>query len=180
MFTYYAEDDAGGVLGHAAYAVDTDAAEPFGFDKAEDAVINHVVVTGPGGTFDDDDPISIQRYDRKTLQAAWIQDNDTAAGDLLTYRAAAVVEARPLYTTIDLHGFYPGPAVLDYLGDVAIDHQTAPGRPPTFGNGWVRQYTERVAPRGDGAVSWDVAFTVDIYNVESGAELLPVEDLAVI
>jgi len=176
-FAYFAES---GGIDLAAYATEGVGVDPFGFDKAEDAVINHVVIVGPGGTFDDDDPISIQRYDRKSLQATWIQDNDVAALDLLTYRANAVVEARPLYTTVDLFGFHPGPAELDYLGYTAIQHQTQEGRPFVFGNGWVRQYTERIAPQGVGRIGWDIAFTVDVYNVETDSVLLPVEDLAVV
>jgi hypothetical protein len=179
MFNYYADDDAGGLLGWAAYA-HTEPAEPFGFPESEDGIINHVKIVGPGGTFDDDDPISIQRYERKSMQASWIADNDQAAADILTYRADAIREAAPLYTSIDLHGFMAGPATVDYLDPVAIDHQTAPGRPAVFGNGWVRQYIERAAPRRADDTTWELSITVDIYSVDVDDVLLPVEDLAVV
>ena len=57
--------------------------------------------------------MSIERYDRKSMQASWIAPNDTVAADLLTLRANAVVEARPLHTNVDLDGFHPGPANID-------------------------------------------------------------------
>ena len=178
MFTYLAGEDDG-LAEWAAYAADGN--NPFGFDKTEDAIVNHVVIAAPGGTYDTDDPVSIQRYDRKTFQATWIANNDQVAQDLLEYRADAVVEAHPLDTSIELQGFMPGPAQLDYLGYVSILHKNTVEGPTAFGNGWVRQYTERCAPRREDDTTWELSIVVDIDNVvDETMVLLPVEDLTLL
>jgi hypothetical protein len=164
--------------GHAAYAVDTPGVEPFGFDETDRWVINHVKVTDPTGPgFDDDNPVSIQRYDRKSLQASWMAANDTVAADLLALRADATVEARPLHTNIALANFHPGPAGADFLDYVTILHRNTDDGFEAFGNGWLRGYTERVRPLGCDT-DWSLALTVDIYNISAApTSLLPVEDL---
>jgi hypothetical protein len=164
--------------GHAAYAVDTPGVDPFGFDGTDRWVVNHVKVTDPTGPgFDDDDPVSIGRYDRKTQQMQWQAPNDVVAADLLALRADATVEARPLHTNIALANFHPGPATAEFLDYVTILHRNTDAGHEAFGNGWLRSYTEQVRPLGCDT-DWSLQLTVDIYNISAAAtSLLPVEDL---
>jgi len=170
----------------AAYAVDTDAINPFGLDKSELAVINHVVITTPASgsipahTYNDDDPISIQRHDRKTMQATWIAANDTAAGDLLAFRANAILQARPLTTTVDLDGFHPGPANIDIHDPLTIVHQNRAGGLEVTADGFMRSYRERVLPRGCDT-NWSLEITADIAGAAAeGYMIAPVDDLTLV
>lgn len=171
---------------HAAYAIDTQGIVPFGFDKSEMNVVNHVKITTPASgsiaahTYDDDNPVSIQRYDRKSDQQNWIAANDTVAADRLTMRSFAVVEARPLHTTVELENFHPGPANMDFLDYIAIIHRNSNEGLEGFGNGWLRNYRELVRPRGCDT-EWSLATTVDIYATSSRETfLLPVENLTLV
>jgi hypothetical protein len=137
--------------------------------------------TAPLGTFDDDDAVSIQRFDRKTSAQSWIVENDVVAQDLLTAGAFREYQARPIQTTRDLHGFMPAAGSrLDYQYLTAIDHSTQVGRFAVAASGVCRQYVERITPRSDNDVSWDLTVIVDVFasSVSAGATLLPVEDLA--
>lgn len=160
----------------SAYAVDTRGIDPFGLDRSERGVINHVVVTSPSGTFDDDDPTSIQRYDRQTLQASWITANDFAAADILAARANATLEARPLTATVDLTRFHPGPAEVDYLDPVEVWHRNGNGL-EVHASGWLRSYRELVRPVGCDT-DWTITYTLDVFEATSrNPFLLPVTDL---
>jgi hypothetical protein len=166
---------------HAAYAVDTPSVDSFGFDDTDRWIINHVKIgdpTGPG--FDDDDPVSIARYDRKSHQASWLAPNDTVAADMLTLRANATVEARPLHTNIRLDGFHPGPAAIEYLDNVSIVHRNTDEGLEVFGDGWLRGYTEQVRPLGCDT-DWSMSLLVDVHTMSArNTELLPVEDLTLV
>jgi hypothetical protein len=161
----------------ASYAIDTNSIESFGFDKDEQNVYNHVKISDPiSPGFEDDDPVSIQRYDRKTFAASWLAANDTIAAQILATRANSVVMARPLHTTAQLEGFFPGPANLDFLGYVSIDHRNGDEGMSVTGNGWLRHYRETVRPLGCD-IEWTMTYTVDIYDVSATASLLPVYNL---
>ncbi len=177
VFSNLAHDDPG-VLDLAAFAVDTNQAEPFGFPDSEDAVRNRVVVTVGGSiVYDDDDPTSIQRHDPRELPLSWIAANNGLAATILATRAHATKEAVPLYTTENMHGFHPGPATLEFYQDVQVQNQTAPGRETATATGVLRQYRERMQP-GVGTVFVDLAFVVDIHgDVDVSASLLPPEAL---
>lgn len=177
-FTWFACSEPAGSSDLASYAQDN-SIDPFGLDKTERWVINHVRVTDPVGVFDDDDPISIQRYDRKTMQVSWIAENDVVAAQILETRAYATVEARPLFTALGLPGFHPGPAVVDYLDPVTIQHRNNDSGLSTYANSWLRQYREQMAPRGC-ELDWSLTLITDVWDIASDAGLLPVEDLAVV
>jgi len=179
-FAACAEVEGEAPLENASYAVDTPGVEPFGLDDSERWVINHVKVTDPVTPgFDGDDPVSIQRHDRHTLQASWQAANDVVADSILELRANATVEARPLTTTVDMPGFHPGPATVDYLGYCAVLHQNQEGGYIATANGWLRDYRERVLPRGCDT-DWTMVFTLDVYNVTAEFQMLPVEDLTLV
>lgn len=177
VFSNLAHDDPG-VLDLAAFAVDTNQAEPFGFPDSEDAVRNRVVVTVDGSiVYDEDDPTSVQRYDPRELPLSWIAANDGLADVILATRASATKEAVPLFTTESTHGFYPGPATLEFYQDVQVSNQTAVGRETAVASGVVRQYRERMQP-GLGTLFWDMAFVVDVHGeIGVDASLLPVHTL---
>lgn len=161
----------------AAYALDTPGIDPFGLDRSETSVINQVVVTSPSGTFDDEDPVSIQRYDRHTLQASWITANDFVAADILAARANATVEARPLSTTVRLEQFHPGPATVDVHDDIVIWHRNGNAGMEVNADGWLRSYRELVRPVGCDT-DWSIAVTFDVFASESrNSYLLPVTNL---
>lgn len=178
IFSYNAELD-----GRVAYAAD-DNLTPFGLEDTELYVVNHVRVTDPGGSYDTDDPVSIQRYGRKSRLVSWQAANDTAADDTLTRLAYASKQATPLTTTADLPGFFPAAARLEYLDPVQINAQTAAGRVVVTADGRARQLTERISPRSRSAagvvgLNWEIVVTVDVDTFGTAAELLPVENLAV-
>ena len=164
---------------HAAYAIDTPGVDSFGFDESDRWVINHVKVTDPTGPgFDADDPVSIARYDRKSLQASWLAANDAVAGDVLALRAYATVEARPVHTGVRLPGFHPGPAAVEYLDPVSVVHRNTDDGLEVAGDGWLRSYTETVRPLGCDT-DWSMSFLVDVHTTAArDTALLPVEDLA--
>lgn len=162
----------------AAYAQDN-RVEPFGLDRTERGVINHVKITYPAGGFDDDDPISIQRFDRHTFQASWIAANDTVAAAMLGSRAFATVEARPLTAGHDMPGYFTGADRVDYLHPVGIEHRNNDTGLVATALGWLRHAVENCYPLGCDVV-WSQTFTVDVYQVDSEQGLLPVEDLAVV
>jgi hypothetical protein len=177
VFSNLAHDDPG-VLDLAAFAVDTNQAEPFGFPDSEDAVRNRVVVTVGGSiVYDDDDPTSIQRHDPRELPLSWIAANNGLAATILATRAHATKEAVPLFVTENMHGFHPGPATLEFYQDVEVQNQTAIGRETATASGVLRQYRERMQP-GVNTVFWDMAFVVDVHgDIVVDASLLPPEDL---
>lgn len=177
VFSNLAHDDPG-VLDLAAFAVDSNQAEPFGFPDSEDAVRNRVVVTVAGSTvYDDDDPTSIQRHDPRELPLTWIAANNGLAATILATRANATKEAAPLFTTESTHGFYPGPITAEFYQDIEIRNQTAAGRETATATGVLRQYRERMQP-GVNTVFIDLAFVVDVHGaIDVSASLLPPEDL---
>lgn len=153
-------------------------AEPFGLSKTEDGVINHVRINSPGGIYDNDNPTSIQRFDRKTYQATWIAENDQAALDILNYRANAQMEATPIATSIDRPGFWDA-LQLDYLSRVRVDAKHGPALGAIAAVGGVRHIEEHVSPRKHGAsVNFDLKVILDVESYETSQSLLPVEDLA--
>ena len=175
VFSHLAEDGAG-----IGYVVDDTAGRPFGIDSTELTVINHVRVTDPVFTpYDTDDPVSIERYGRRTRSLNWVVANNTPANDMLARLAFAHRQATPLQTTADLPGFFPAMGTLDYLDPVTITYTTGPGRSIVTADGRVRQLVEQIAPRGAAGIDWRVTVTADIDTADPAADMLPVTDLTV-
>ncbi len=174
VFSYAACDD-----GRTEYAFGRGS--QFGFDDTELNVVNHVRVTDPSpGVYDAEAPTSIARFDRKPRQFSWLVANDDVADQIVTNRAFATLQARPLLSTIDHRRFFPDVVDLEWLDPVTIWHRTAPGRMAVEADGRVRQIIERFKPRHpDEAISYSKETIVDVDQVVDLDELLPVEDLAV-
>lgn len=176
-FAWYACDLDDGSF--AEYAVDDPAIGQFGVDRSELSIINRVVVTAPTGTFDDDDPISVQRFDPKPQQSQWIVANDVIAAQQLATRAYASLVARPLRTTNKLRGFVPGPWGADYLSPSLVVHRNNDDAKTVTVNGWLRRYRETLRPFGCD-VDMTMTFTLDVASiVDVRDSMLPVEDLHV-
>lgn len=179
LFTHLALDDDG-TLGHVDFAIDDDL-EPVGVGKNEAAVVNHVVREAPGGTFDDDNAVSIRRFDRKTSRQNWLVENDQVAQDLLDAGPFRTVYVSPIYTSADMHGFLPRAGIdLDYIGAAAIEHQPVKGDMAVAASGTVRGYVETMTTRTDTSLNWEIVWTLDVFasSVSAAVVLFPVEDLA--
>lgn len=176
VFSYNAELDVG-----VGYVVDDNEGRPFGIDDTELAIINHVRVSDPDDPtpYDTDDPVSIERYGRRTRSLSWVVANDTVADDIVDRLAGASKQATPLQTTADLPGFFPAMSTLDYLRPATILYTTGAGRTVVTATGRVRQLTEKIAPRGTAGIDWRITCTVDVDATDTAAELLPVTGLAV-
>lgn len=173
-FHYQASSSSTGLI---AYAVDFDAAEPFGLSKDETGVKNHVIVTSPGGVFDQDDATSIQRFDPKPYRVTWMAQNDQAALDILNYRAFAEMVATPLYTCIGQPGFHDL-LLGDYLHPAAIEHTDSLAEEVTSASGVVRRLEETAVFAGP-QVDMAIRTTLDIEEFSTiDGLILPVEDLA--
>lgn len=173
-FHYLADDDTTGLI---AYAVDYSAAEPFGLSKSEIGVKNRVVITSPGGVFDQDDAVSIQRFDPKPYRATWIAENDQAALDILNYRKFAQMVATPLYTCIGYPGFHDL-LLADYLYPAEVWHTASAAEEPTSASGVIRRLVEDAIFAGPN-VDMSIRTTIDVESFSTVEGLiLPVEDLA--
>lgn len=173
-FAYTAELD-----GRIGYVVDDNAGRPFGVDDSEVSIKNHLRVTDPTpATYDVDDPVSIQRYGRKTLPLSWIVANDDVVDVLLATRATATKQATPLQTSLDLPGFFPAAGRLDPLTPMIVVHETGVGRDVVTLTGRCRQLVERYSPRSPAQINWSIVAQVDVDATSQAAEMLPVTGLS--
>lgn len=164
----------------AEYAVDYDPVGSFGVDRSELSVVNRVKITSPFSTFDNDDPVSVQRYDPKPYQATWVQANDVVAAQMLATLANATLVARPIHTTKELRGFVPGPAGADYLAPSLMIHRNRDDLKTVTVDGWLRRYTETIRPFGCD-VEWRMTYTLDVASVvDVAASMRPVEGLRIV
>jgi hypothetical protein len=177
-FSFFADTDGG-----ISYVVGPNDVGPFGIDKTELQVINHVVVSDPDDPtpFDYDDPVSVDRYGRKTRQLSWLVANDPVATRIVDTRANATQQARPIMAQLGRIGFESGGTLdLDYLSPASVRHTTKAGREIVTATGNVRTIAERVRPRSqDGQIWLDVISTLDITSTATATSILPVELLAV-
>src|SRR5690606_34011767 len=162
--------------GAVAYA--TDEANQFGFEDDERGVINHVHIEYPYGSYDSDSPTSVQRYGRRTRADSWLVENDDVADVILNSRSFATMQARPMFTTVELAGFWPEVPKLDVTHPIEIVHSTAAGRAILTAEARVRSISETIRPVPE-VFAWEATIISDVEQYATELSLLPVEDLAV-
>src|SRR5690606_15379031 len=137
VFAWNATTEAAGAVAYA-----TDEANQFGFEDDERGVINHVHIEYPYGSYDSDSPTSVQRYGRRTRADSWLVENDDVADVILNSRSFATMQARPMFTTVELAGFWPDVPKLDVTHPIEIVHSTAAGRAILTAEARVRSISE--------------------------------------
>jgi hypothetical protein len=176
-FSFFADTDGG-----ISYVVGPNDVGPFGIDKTELQVINHVVVSDPDDptAFDYEDPVSVDRFGRKTRAMSWLVANDPVATRIVDTRAYATRQARPIMAQLGRIGFETGGVLdLDYLSPASVRHTTKVGREVVTGVGNVRSIVERLRPRSPESIWLDVISILDITSTSTASSMLPVEALAV-
>jgi hypothetical protein len=153
-----------------------------GSRAAYDAVGAEWVVVTPTSTapFDDEDAVSVDRFGRKTRQMSWLVANDPVATRIVTTRAYATRQARPIMAQLGRIGFETGGTLdLDYLSPASVRHTTKLGREVVTGVGNVRSIVERIRPRSPESIWLDVISILDLTSTSVASSMLPVEALAV-
>jgi hypothetical protein len=150
---------------------------------AYDATASEWVAVTPAdlSAFDYDDPVSVDRYGRKTRQLSWLVRNDPVATRIVDTRANSTRQARPIMAQLGRIGFESGGTLdLDYLSPASVRHTTKLGREIVTATGNVRTIVERVRPRSQVGHIWlDIISTLDITSTSTSTSILPVELLAV-
>jgi hypothetical protein len=130
--------------------------------------------------YDYDDPVSVDRFGRKTRALSWLVHNDAVATRVVDLRSEATRQARPVMAQLGRIGFETGGVLdLDYLSPARVRHTSKTGRAVVTASGNVRTITERLRPRSPESIWLDVISILDISAVSTASAMLPVESLAV-
>src|SRR5690606_38483021 len=88
------------------------------------------------------------------------------------------MQARPMFTTVEMAGFWPDVPKLDVTHPIEIVHSTAAGRAILTAQARVRAIRETIRPVPE-VFAWEATIISDVEQYATELSLLPVEDLAV-